>query len=80
MDQNTLILFFQWCVIINGGLLIVWTCALAFVPDLVYRLQSRWVPLSRQEFTALMYAFLALFKILFLIFNLVPYLVLLIIF
>jgi hypothetical protein len=50
-----------------------------FAPDLVYRLQSIWFPLPRATFDLAIYAFIGLFKIFFLVFNLVPYLALLLI-
>lgn len=71
--------FFMWCTIINGGLLILWTLFIFFAPDLVYRTQHRWIPITREHFDLLIYGFLGLFKIFFLVFNLVPFLALLII-
>jgi hypothetical protein len=50
-----------------------------FAPDFVYRLQSRWFPLPRESFNVVIYSFLGLFKIFFIIFNVVPYLALLIV-
>jgi hypothetical protein len=79
MDITTLTAFFMWCSVINGTLLIVWTLALMLVPDLVYRIQSRWFPISRDSFDLVIYGFIGLFKIFFLMFNLVPYIVLLLI-
>ena len=49
------------------------------VPDLVYRTKSKWFPIPRETFNVVIYSFLGLFKIVFLVFNLVTYLVLLII-
>ncbi len=72
MGIEILIGFFKWCTLINGGLLVFWTAMCAFVPDTVYRLQSRWFPMSRDHYNLLMYAFLGLFKIVFLVFNVVP--------
>lgn len=71
--------FFMWCSIINGCLLILWTIFIMFTPDLVYRTQNRWFPIPRATFDTLIYGFLGLFKIFFLVFNLIPYLALLII-
>jgi len=51
----------------------------AFTPELVYRTQRTWFPLSKDVFTVLIYSFLGLFKIFFLVFNLVPYIALLIV-
>lgn len=79
MDIQTLTAFFMWCAIINGGLLIFWTLMLMMAPSLVYRTQSRWFAISRETFDVVIYAFLGLFKIFFLVFNMVPYLALLII-
>ena len=78
MDIQTLTTFFMWCTIINGGLLILWTASM-FAPDLVYRTQSKLIPIPRETFNVVMYSFLGLFKIVFLVFNVVPYVVLLIV-
>lgn len=79
MDIQTLTTFFMWCTIINGGLLLFWTAMLMSAPDLVYRMQSRWFPIPRQTFDVVIYAFLGLFKIVVLVFNLVPWVALLIV-
>jgi len=78
MDIQTLTDFFMWCTVLNGGLLVLWTMAFLVAPDLVYRTQSRWFPIPRETFNVVMYSFLGLFKVLFLVFNAVPFLVLLI--
>ena len=77
MDIQSLGTFFMWCTVINGSILILWTLFFLLAPDLVYRIQNRWFPIHRETYNAVMYAFLGLFKMLFLVFNLVPYLALL---
>jgi len=79
MDIQTLTTFFMWCSIINGGLLALWSTILIISPDLVYRTQSKWFPMPRETFNVVIYSFLGLFKIVFLVFNVVPYLALLIV-
>lgn len=79
MDIRMLTEFFLWCTIINGALLALWTIMCIAAPDLVYRTQSRWFPISRATYDVIMYAFLGLFKVLVLVFNLVPLIALLII-
>ena len=79
MDIQTLTNFFMWCTIINGGILIMWTVFCAFTPNLVYRTQSILFPLPRETFDVVIYAFLGLFKVVFLVFNVAPYVALLII-
>ena len=79
MDIQTLTKFFMWCTIINGSLLLLWSAMCILAPDLVYRTQSRWFPIPRETFDVLIYSYLGLFKIIFLAFNVVPYVALLII-
>lgn len=79
MDLQTLTRFFMWCSIMNGGLLLFWTTMCLLAPELVYRTQRIWFPIPRETFDVVIYSFLGLFKIFFLVFNLVPYLALLII-
>ena len=79
MDIQTLTTFFMWCTIINGALLALWTIMLILAPDLVYRMQSKWFPIPRETFNVVIYSFIGLFKIIFLFFNVVPYVALLIV-
>ncbi len=79
MDIQTLTRFFMWCTILNGSLLVLWTSMCILAPDWVYRLQSKWFPISRETFNVVIYSFLGLFKIIFLVFNAVPYVALVII-
>lgn len=78
MDIQTLKTFFMWCTIMNGGLLACWTMMCITAPDLVYRTQNKWFPMPKETFTVVIYSFLGLFKIFFLMFNLVPYVALVI--
>ncbi len=79
MDIQTLKAFFMWCTIINAGMFLLGTVFYLLTPDLVYRTQRLWFPIPRETFSVVMYSFLGLFKIVFLVFNVVPYLALLII-
>lgn len=79
MGIDTLTTVFMWCTIINGGLLVLWTVFTAFAPNVVYRTQSMWFPIPRETFNVVMYSFLGVFKIVFLMFNLVPYIALLLV-
>ena len=79
MTIQTLTSFFMWCAIINGALLLFWAAIFMAAPELVYRTQRIWFPLSREVFTVVMYSFLGLFKIFFLVFNVVPLVALLIV-
>jgi hypothetical protein len=69
----------MWCTVINGAIFVLWTVFCGFAPDLVYRTQSVLFPIPRETFDLFIYAFLGLFKIFFLFFNVTPYVALLII-
>ena len=56
----------------------VWTGWFLLAPDLTFRLQRPWFSASRETWDLVMYAFLGVFKVFVLIFNVVPYLALLI--
>jgi len=79
MDIQTLTSFFMWCAIINASLLTFWTIIFVAIPDFVYRTQSIFFPIPRETFNMAIYAFLALFKIFVLFFNVVPFVALLIV-
>ena len=70
--------FLGWCTVINSGLLFFWGIVLAAVPDLAYQLQIRFTTknMERKEWDLIMYGFLAVFKILVVVFNLVPWIAL----
>jgi len=76
MDLQVLTLFFLWCTIFNGGILIFWTGFFLFAPDLVYRTQKVWFPIPRETFNVVIYALIGFFKVVFIVFSLVPYLAL----
>ena len=72
MEIATLKAFLMWCTILNGGLLIYTSVMCVIAPDWIYRMQSKWFAISKDTCTIAMYSFLGLFKICFLVFNLVP--------
>jgi hypothetical protein len=77
MEQLTA--FFMWCTIINGSLLMIWSVLATGVPEVLYRIQSKWFPMPRETFTVVFYMFIGMFKMLVIVFNAVPFLALLII-
>ena len=68
-----------WCFVINTGLLLWWFLFFTLAHDLVYRLHGKWFRLPVDKFDAIHYAGIAFFKILIFVFNVVPYLALLIV-
>ena len=76
MDAETVRAFFMWCTIINAVVLGLTFLMCAFAGDWIYRIHSIWFPISREAFNVALYSFLGLFKVLFWVFNLTPYLAL----
>jgi Na+/melibiose symporter-like transporter len=68
--------FLLWCTVINYGVLLVWFLVFVFAPDWIQRIHGRWFHLSREQFDALHYAGMSIFKIGIILFNLVPFVVL----
>lgn len=65
-----------WCSTINLGLLTGWVLAFFLARDWIYQVHSLWFQIPRDRFDAFHYTGMAFFKILILVFNLVPYLAL----
>lgn len=79
MDIQTLTAFFMWCTIVN---VVIFTWAAMWfmlAPDFIYRMQNRLYPLPRETFNMVIYAFLALHKIAIIVFNVSPWVALLIV-
>ncbi|MNC56305.1 hypothetical protein D3C75_1058910 [compost metagenome] len=78
MDLHTLKAFLLGCLVINYLILLGWFAAFVFAHGWMYRLHSRWFHLSEERFDAIHYMGVAVYKIGVMLFNLVPYLALLI--
>lgn len=79
MTVQILTAFFMWCTIINFGLLIFSSLMIMAMADWAYSIHSKWFNISRETFDVTVYSFLGLYKLAIFIFNLVPWVALLII-
>jgi hypothetical protein len=79
MDIEHLKNFFKWCTIINGILLGFSIILCILIPDLIYSVQGKLFHISHGNFNMVFYSFLGLFKIFWLVFNVTPYIALIII-
>lgn len=79
MALETLRSFFMWCSIINFGLLMLTFLLCVTAADWTYKIHGRWFSLSRGTFDAILYSFLGFFKLLVIVFNIVPWIALCII-
>ena len=65
-----------WCAIMNYGVLFLWFAFFALAHDWLFRLHSVWFKLSAEQFDAIHYVCMAIFKLFIFTFNLAPYLAL----
>ena len=79
MDFQNLKRFFMWCTAINGGLLIISVIIGIIGLDFVYSIHGKLFQFSQESFNIAYYCFIGLYKIVWLVFNAVPYFALLII-
>ncbi|MFC5454091.1 DUF6868 family protein [Prosthecobacter fluviatilis] len=73
MSIETTRSFLLWCLGINYGVLMLWFLAFSLAHDTIYRLHVRWFRLTVEQFDAVHYAGMAVYKIGVLLLNLVPY-------
>ena len=78
MDISILKSFFLWCAVINGGMLLLSSLMLVCAGGLVYRIHSKLFGISRDAFNIMIYCFIGLYKIFWLMFNVVPFVALVI--
>lgn len=71
--------FLGWCSIINIGIIIFWFIMITIAKETIYKLHSIWFKIEEDKFDVIQYKAIAFYKITVFIFNVVPYVVLLII-
>lgn len=58
------------------GIFMLSIVLLTCLKDFVYKVHSKMLPMSHETFNAIIYSFFGVYKIVFIVFNLVPYIVL----
>ncbi|KAA1262219.1 hypothetical protein LF1_47810 [Rubripirellula obstinata] len=76
MTLNEIANFLGWCTLINFGLLILSTTALVVGRNFVANLHAKWFEVDAADLRKSYFQYLANYKLLVLVFNLVPYLAL----
>jgi hypothetical protein len=61
-----------WCAVINYALLLVWFLLSVLAHDWLHRLWGRWFRLSAEQFNAVNFTGIVLYKTGILLFNIVP--------
>ena len=76
MNIAQLIDFLLYCTLINYVILLIWFFAFIFAKNLMKKLHRQWFNLSDQNFDAIHYSAMAVYKIGILLLNLVPFIAL----
>jgi len=76
MTLETARSFFLYCTVIDSGILLLWFWGFFLARDWMYRLHGRWFHFSKEQFDAIHYGGMALFKFGIILFNAVPWIAL----
>ena len=78
MSIETIIEFFKWCSIVNISIIIFSAIIFLLFPNFSYNNNKKLFPGNKNEFKKTIYFILLCYKMMVIIFNVVPYFVLLI--
>ena len=67
-----------WCALVNIGLFLIWFLVFMAAHDAVYKLHCLWFSISKKEFDRSHYMMMGVYKLLTILFFVIPYLVLLV--
>lgn len=73
MNIQSVTEFFKWCSIVNIGMLIFSTLLLVVAQDQIFSFHGMMFDIPRESFNTVVYAFIGLYKVLIIVFSLVPY-------
>ncbi|MHC4737473.1 MAG: DUF6868 family protein [Planctomycetota bacterium] len=76
MDIERFRAFFMWCTILNVALLLLSSLFCVCAGDWVYQIHSKLFSIPREAFNVAIFSFIALYKMLFIVLNLIPYIAL----
>lgn len=79
MNIDQLTDFFKWMTIINISILLISTLLVYLLKDFIYKFHGKIFNLTAEQLSVVIYGYLGVFKLLVIVFNLVPYLTLLLI-
>jgi len=68
--------FLGWSSLINIALLLYWFLILVYAHNLIYKLHTRWFKISVEKFDSIHYSGMMILKLITLFFNIIPYIVL----
>ena len=76
LTQQTLIEFFGWSTVINFTILLLSTLTISFFRETIIKIHSELFNLNKEDLGRAYFNYIAIYKILIIVFNFVPYLAL----
>jgi len=68
--------FLGICTLLNYAILIIWFAVFTLSYDWVYSVHTSWFPMSKENYDVANYVAMAVYKILVLVLNVIPYIAL----
>lgn len=79
MTIEQLTSFFGWCSAINGAILVIWLLVYACCKDWCYNYHQKFLKIDRNTYNALIFGLAGGYKLLWFLFNVVPWISLMIV-
>lgn len=79
MNLEQLTEFFKWMTIINVGLLVFSSVTVMLLKDIMSRMHAKLFGVKEEQVRITAYGYIGMFKVLVIVFNIVPYIALLLI-
>ncbi len=76
MSLGILQLILGWCSIINIGFLLFWFLIIVFANKMIYKIHGKWFKMPEEQFNAIHYAGIMLYKLAIYVLFIIPYIVL----
>ena len=76
MSIQDLTEFFKWWTIISGCVYVFSVVMILLFREMAFRMHAKMFGITREAFNIAVYSYVALFKLVFIVFNLIPYLAL----
>ena len=76
MNIETLTTLLGWSTVINWGILFLWFLMMVIARNWVYQVHTQWFNINKERFEEIHYQLMGLYKLMIILFNLVPYIVL----
>ncbi len=76
MDVSKLRTFLGWCCVLNFGLILISSLFLLAGPDWLNEMLAKFLSIPSEGFSGLWFTAIGLYKVLVLVFNLIPYIAL----